>query len=58
MGDVENEAHAKELARLKGATSKRAAKSKPSLALAAYDGDYQDPWYGKATIKPVGGKQC
>ncbi|MDB5933942.1 MAG: serine hydrolase [Massilia sp.] len=54
IGDVEDEAHAKELARLKGAATTRAAKSQPSLALAAYDGDYQDAWYGKATIKAVG----
>ncbi|WP_426176446.1 serine hydrolase [Massilia sp. TWR1-2-2] len=57
IGDVEAEAHAKEQARLKNATSTRAAKSKPSLALAAYDGDYQDAWYGKATIKAVGNKR-
>jgi CubicO group peptidase (beta-lactamase class C family) len=56
IGDVEDEAHAKELARLKGATTTRAAKSKPSLPLAAYDGDYQDAWYGKATIKTVGAR--
>jgi CubicO group peptidase (beta-lactamase class C family) len=56
IGDVEDEAHAKELARLKGAATTRAAKSQPSLALAAYDGDYQDAWYGKATIKAVGAK--
>ncbi len=56
IGDVEDEAHAKELARLKGATTRRAAASKPSLALAAYDGEYQDPWYGKATIKAVGAR--
>ena len=41
---------------LKGAAGKRAAKSQPSLALAAYDGEYQDAWYGKVTIKPEGGK--
>jgi CubicO group peptidase (beta-lactamase class C family) len=57
IGDVEAEAHAKEQARLKTATTARAAKSKPSLALAAYDGDYQDAWYGKATIKAVGNKR-
>jgi hypothetical protein len=56
IGDAEQEAHAKELARIKGAGSTRAAKSQPSLALAAYDGEYQDPWYGKATIEAVGAK--
>jgi CubicO group peptidase (beta-lactamase class C family) len=57
IGDAEHEAHAKELARVKGAVTTRAAKSQPSLALAAYDGQYQDPWYGMATIKTVGGKK-
>ncbi len=57
IGDVEAEAHAKEQSRLKNATSTRAVKSKPSLALAAYDGDYQDAWYGKATIRAVGAKR-
>jgi CubicO group peptidase (beta-lactamase class C family) len=56
ISDAEHEAHAKELARQKGATTTRAAKSQPSLALAAYDGEYQDAWYGKATIKAVGAK--
>jgi CubicO group peptidase (beta-lactamase class C family) len=56
VSDVENEAHAKELARQKNASGTRAAKSQPSLPLAAYDGEYLDSWYGKATIKPVGGK--
>ena len=54
---VEDERHAKELARLAKASAARAAKSQPSLARAAYDGDYQDPWYGMATIRHVGGKQ-
>jgi CubicO group peptidase (beta-lactamase class C family) len=54
---VEDENHAKELARLGKANAARAAKSKPSLARAAYDGDYEDPWYGTATIRHVGGKQ-
>jgi CubicO group peptidase (beta-lactamase class C family) len=57
VADVENEAHAKELARQKTASTTRAAKSQPSLALAAYDGEYQDAWYGKATIKAVGNKR-
>jgi hypothetical protein len=57
VSDVENEAHAKELARQKSARTGRAARSQPSLALAAYDGEYQDAWYGKATIKAVGNKR-
>jgi CubicO group peptidase (beta-lactamase class C family) len=57
IGDAEHEAHAKELARVKNAVTARAAKSQPSLALAAYDGQYQDAWYGMATIKTVGGKK-
>jgi CubicO group peptidase (beta-lactamase class C family) len=54
---VDDENHAKELARLGKASAARAAKSQPSLARTAYDGDYEDPWYGIATIKHVGGKQ-
>lgn len=54
---VEDEAHAKEQARLAKASASRAAKSQPSLPRASYDGEYQDPWYGSATIKHVGGKQ-
>lgn len=53
----EDERHAKELARLKETGAARAAKSQPSLARKAYDGDYEDPWYGKATIRHVGNKQ-
>ena len=54
---VEDEMHAKEKARLAKTSASRAAKSQPSLPRTAYDGDYQDPWYGIATIKHVGGKQ-
>jgi len=54
---VENENHAKEQARLATTKAARAAKSQPSLARSAYDGDYQDPWYGIATIKHTGNKQ-
>lgn len=54
---VEDEMHAKEKARLARTGAARAAKSQPSLPRTAYDGDYQDPWYGIATIKHVGGKQ-
>jgi len=54
---VEQDNHAKELARLSKTSAARVGKSMPSLAPAAYDGDYQDPWYGLATIKHVGAKQ-
>lgn len=54
---VEDERHAKELARIGKANAARAAKSQPSLARTAYDGDYEDPWYGLATIRHAGGKQ-
>lgn len=54
---VEDENHAKELARLKQANAARAAKSHPSLARTAYDGEYQDPWYGSATIRHEGNRQ-
>ena len=54
---VEDEHHAKELARIGKANAARAAKSQPSLARTAYDGDYADPWYGHATIRHAGGKQ-
>jgi CubicO group peptidase (beta-lactamase class C family) len=54
---VEDEMHAKEKARLARTGAARAAKSQPSLPRTAYDGDYQDPWYGIATIKHVGGRQ-
>ncbi|HAT29631.1 MAG TPA: serine hydrolase [Janthinobacterium sp.] len=47
----------KEEARLRGAAAAaRATRSQPSLALAAYDGEYQDAWYGKASIRLEGGK--
>jgi CubicO group peptidase (beta-lactamase class C family) len=57
VSSVEEEMHAKEKARLAKAGAARAAKSQPSLPRTAYDGDYQDPWYGIASIKHVGGKQ-
>jgi len=49
--------HAEELARQGQAVAAHAAKSSPSLPLAAYDGDYQDPWYGIVSIKQQGGKR-
>jgi CubicO group peptidase (beta-lactamase class C family) len=57
IADADNAMHEKEMARLKTAGATRAAKSQPSLPLAAYDGDYQDQWYGTATIRHEGGKQ-
>ena len=54
---VEDENHAKELARIGKANAARAAKSQPSLARTAYDGEYQDPWYGIATISHEGNRQ-
>jgi CubicO group peptidase (beta-lactamase class C family) len=54
---VDEEMHAKEKARLARTGAARSAKSQPSLPRTAYDGDYQDPWYGIATIKHVGGRQ-
>ena len=54
---VEEDMHKKELARLAKATTARAAKSAPSLPLTSYDGDYQDPWYGLATIRHEGNRQ-
>ncbi|MFC5477890.1 serine hydrolase [Massilia suwonensis] len=56
IADIEEEAHAKELARLKGASATRVAASKPSLDLAAYEGQYTDPWYGAMNIKRNGKK--
>jgi CubicO group peptidase (beta-lactamase class C family) len=56
IADLENEAHAKEKARLKGASATRASSSKPSLALAAYEGQYTDPWYGAMHIRRDGKK--
>jgi CubicO group peptidase (beta-lactamase class C family) len=49
--------HKEELAKVGKASSARAAKSQPSLPLAAYEGEYQDPWYGLVTITREGKKQ-
>ncbi|RJG24170.1 serine hydrolase [Massilia cavernae] len=57
IGELEKEATEKDLAAQKKASATRAGKSKPSLPLESYDGDYQDPWYGLVTIKPVGKKR-
>jgi CubicO group peptidase (beta-lactamase class C family) len=56
IADLEDEAHAKELARLKNTSTTRVAASKPSLDLPAYEGDYEDPWYGRMNIKRSGKK--
>jgi CubicO group peptidase (beta-lactamase class C family) len=50
-------AHKEELERQGKEVSARAARSSPSLPLASYDGDYEDPWYGKVTIRAEGGKR-
>ena len=56
IGDAETETHETDLAAQKKASATRAARSQPSLPLAAYDGDYQDAWYGTVMIKPVGAR--
>lgn len=53
---VEQDQHAEEVKKQGKASSARAAKSQPSLPLAAYDGEYEDAWYGKVVIKPEGRK--
>ena len=53
----EAEMHKEELARQAKLSAARAAASKPSLPLAFYNGDYNDPWYGTVTIRQEGGKQ-
>lgn len=55
--DVETEATRKDLEDQKKAGTARAAKSAPSLALASYDGDYQDAWYGTVSIRQDGNKR-
>jgi len=57
IGAQDKAMHDKELARIKANKTTRAAASKPSLALADYDGEYEDAWYGKAVIRHVGKKQ-
>ncbi|AKU22921.1 serine hydrolase [Massilia sp. NR 4-1] len=53
----EAESHKEELDKQKKAVAARAARSQPSLALAAYNGAYQDAWYGTVTIRQDGKKQ-
>jgi CubicO group peptidase (beta-lactamase class C family) len=50
-------AHQEELERQSKERTARAAKSSPSLPLAAYEGEYEDGWYGKVSIRREGGKQ-
>jgi CubicO group peptidase (beta-lactamase class C family) len=57
IADVDAAALAKDLAAQKKAGATRAARSSPSLPIASYDGEYEDAWYGKVTIKPVGNKR-
>ena len=57
IDEVEDEARAKDKAAQAKATTTRAAKSSPSLPLASYDGEYEDQWYGKVSIKHVGNKR-
>ena len=56
VAKVEQEQHAEEVKKQGKASGARAAKSQPSLPLAAYDGEYEDAWYGKVVIKPEGKK--
>jgi hypothetical protein len=54
--DQEAAAHKEELERQGKEVTARAAKSSPSLPLASYDGEYEDAWYGKVTIRAEGKK--
>jgi hypothetical protein len=55
--DQEAAAHKEELTRQGKEQTARAAESKPSLPLSAYDGEYEDAWYGKVSIREEGGKR-
>jgi CubicO group peptidase (beta-lactamase class C family) len=55
--DQEAAMHKEELTRQGKEQGARAADSKPSLALSAYDGEYEDAWYGKVSIREEGGKR-
>ena len=54
--DQEAASHKEELERQGKETQARAAKSSPSLPLSAYDGEYEDAWYGKVSIRSEGNK--
>ncbi|CAN7612140.1 serine hydrolase [Massilia sp. LjRoot122] len=56
IADIDRENQAKEAARVKGEAAARAASSKPSLPLASYEGEYEDAWYGKASIRRNGNR--
>ena len=56
VSKVEQDMHAEEVKKQGKASTARAAKSQPSLPLAAYDGEYEDAWYGKVVIAPQGKK--
>lgn len=56
IAEVDREAREKEAARVKGESASRAKASKPSLPLWDYEGEYEDAWYGKATVKRQGSK--
>ena len=55
--EVDAETLAKDMAAQAKTKTTRAAKSSPSLALASYDGQYEDHWYGKVSIRQVGNKR-
>jgi CubicO group peptidase (beta-lactamase class C family) len=55
--DQQAEMHKEELERQGKEHTARAAASQPSLPLASYDGEYEDAWYGKASIREEGGKR-
>ncbi|KQQ47709.1 serine hydrolase [Duganella sp. Leaf126] len=55
--DQEAASHQEEAQRQAKATTARAAQSQPSLPLAAYDGEYEDAWYGVASIGEENGKR-
>ena len=56
VSKVEQDMRAEEVKKQGKASAARAAKSQPSLPLAAYDGEYEDAWYGKVVIAPQGKK--
>jgi CubicO group peptidase (beta-lactamase class C family) len=53
---VMERAKAKTADTLKAAAGKRDASARPSLAMAAYAGAYEDAWYGPITVVLEGGK--
>jgi CubicO group peptidase (beta-lactamase class C family) len=57
IDEVEEEGRAKDKAAQAKLNATRAGKSSPSLPLAAYDGEYEDAWYGTVAIKQLGKKR-